>query len=63
MGGPAHVPVTSASASLTVEGVCPAMKISQEHLREPGLIVIDITAANEATRPPGGGCARRTVAS
>ncbi|MET7802722.1 DUF6207 family protein [Streptomyces decoyicus] len=25
------------------------MKISQEHLREPGLVVIDVTAADEAT--------------
>ncbi|WP_406483819.1 DUF6207 family protein [Streptomyces platensis] len=25
------------------------MKISGEHLREPGLVVIDITAADEAT--------------
>ncbi|OSY38299.1 hypothetical protein BG653_06174 [Streptomyces platensis] len=25
------------------------MEISEEHLREPGLVVIDITAADEAT--------------
>ncbi|SOE08988.1 hypothetical protein SAMN06272775_0066 [Streptomyces sp. 2323.1] len=25
------------------------MKISQEHLREPGLVVIDVTAADEET--------------
>lgn len=49
MRSPAHVRVTSACAtnSLTVRDICPAMKISQERLREPGLVVIDVTAAEE----------------
>ncbi|MFE1775552.1 DUF6207 family protein [Streptomyces sp. NPDC059008] len=29
--------------------VYPAVNISEEHLSEPGLVVIDITAADEAT--------------
>lgn len=49
MRSPAHIRVTSACAtnSLTVKDICPAMKISQERLREPGLVVIDVTAAEE----------------
>ncbi|MFD5735803.1 DUF6207 family protein [Streptomyces sioyaensis] len=35
-------------------GLCAVMKISEEHVSEPGLVVIDITAADEATatKPP-----------
>lgn len=40
---------TITTNSWAVGGVCPAMEISEEHLREPGLVVIDITAADEAT--------------
>ncbi|WP_262370811.1 DUF6207 family protein [Streptomyces sp. WAC01526] len=35
--------------SLVGEVVCVVMKISEEHLSEPGLVVIDITAADVAT--------------
>ncbi|MFK0263636.1 DUF6207 family protein [Streptomyces angustmyceticus] len=40
---------TMAPNSRAAWGVCLTMKISEERLREPGLVVIDITAADETT--------------
>lgn len=46
-----HNRVTSASRTNCLLGhrVCEVMKIYEEHLREPGLVVVDITAADEET--------------